>query len=99
MIRDGRIASRCPIMPDFMTPCRVTQERKPEIFESPHNVLILKPGQPSFQRLRFADSVKWIAQAVFDQHIDTLDDFPISGLPVEVMIPRLFRENYHVSRS
>ena len=41
-----------------------------------------EPGQLAFQRLRFADAVKWIAQDVFDQHIDALDDFPVGALPV-----------------
>jgi hypothetical protein len=41
-----------------------------------------EPGQLAFQRLRFANAVKRIAQDVFDQHIDALDDFPLGALPM-----------------
>ena len=39
-----------------------------------------EPGQLAFQRLRFADAMKRIAQDVFDQHIDAFHDFSLGGI-------------------
>ena len=42
-----------------------------------------------FEWLRFADSFKWIAFNFFDEAIDSSEDFFISFVPIEVILPSI----------
>lgn len=45
-----------------------------------------------FERFGFADSFKWIAFDLFDERVDPLEDFLVSFLPIQVILPRMIGE-------
>lgn len=56
--------------------------------------------QRETQRLWFADAGKGIARRVLDQFVDAPRDLFVRLLPVQIILPRLFREDeLHAARS
>jgi hypothetical protein len=52
-----------------------------------------------FEGFRLADSFKWIAFNLFDEVIDSSEDFFIGFLPVKVVLPSIIGKNELQSKS